>query len=212
MLPSQNSSSAFVRPELLKVLSVKRDTPNLILTTVPLDAKSSFELWTPKWTPKGTILLPFEGELLQKDGLRVTKVLAKMVWLMGAICLAEDDWEVADRTPLYDWQKVIDFVIREGHCSAPIVTKVVFHPHSFVSIENPKVKATGVIPPLAWEISPPHWSIMFDSLIPVHGGFQVKPTGDLISVDIWMGKPMRRELQGGRFYVQFSDRNTNKRL
>ena len=193
--------SEFIQSELLRAIRTKHATPYLTLATIPLDQNKSFELWTPKWTLKGSSCTPLEIELLRRDRPRVARILSKLVWLMGAICLGEDDWDVGERPPIYDWDTVIEFVRRESRCMNPIVTRVIFCPHAIVPIyENGRKQQPG-IPPQAWEISPAHWSIVFDDLIPVGQGFQLKQAGEWVSVDIWTGKPMRREVRNGQFYT-----------
>ena len=146
-----------------------------------------------------------EIALLQRDRARVTRILSKLVWLMGAICLSEEDWDVGDRKPIYDWDTVIEFVRREGRYVNPIVTGVIFTPHSLIPIYDQARKQEGIIPPQAWEISPPHWSLVFDDLVPVGQGFGLKQAGDLVSVEVWTGKPMRRDVRNGKFYVEYRD-------
>lgn len=199
------SISEFIQPELLKALRPKQKTPNLTLATIPISQKEYFELWTPKWTLKGSSFTPLEIDLLRRDRSRVASILSKLVWLMGAICLREDDWNVGDRQPIYDWDAVIDFVRREGRCINPIVTRVIFSPHAIIPIYDSERKQPGKIPPQAWEISPPHWSIIFDDLIPVGQGFQLKQAREWVSVEIWTGKPMRRDVRSGEFYVEYHD-------
>ncbi len=199
------SISEFIQPELLKALRPKQKTPNLTLATIPISQKEYFELWTPKWTLKGNSFTPLEIDLLRRDRPRVARILSKLVWLMGAICLREDDWNVGDRQPIYDWDAVIDFVRREGHCVNPIVTRVIFSPHAIIPIYDSERKQQGKIPPQAWEISPPHWSIIFDDLIPVGQGFQLKQAREWVSVEIWTGKPMRRDVRSGEFCVEYHD-------
>lgn len=197
--------SEFIQSELLKALRAKRATPNLTLETVPIDHNLSFELWTPKWTAQGSACTPLEIELLRRDRPRVMRVLSKMIWLMGAVCVGEYDWDVGDRQPLYDWDGVIDFVRREARCVNPIVTRVIFNPHKIIPIYDKSRKQVGKILPQAWEISPPHWSIIFDDLVPDGEGFRLQQAGEWVSVDIWTGKPMRREVRSGRFYVEYHD-------
>ena len=197
--------SEFIQPELLKALRPRQATPNLTLATIPISQNEAFELWTPKWTLKGSGFTLLEIALLQRDRPRVTRILSKLVWLMGAICLREDDWDVGDRQPLYDWDAVVEFVRREGRCVNPIVTRVIFTPHAIIPIYDKGRKQEGRIPPQAWEISPPHWSIVFDDLIPVGQGFKLQQSADWVAVDIWTGKPMRREVRNGKFYVEYHD-------
>jgi len=199
------SMSEFIQPELLKALRPRQATPNLTLATIPISQNEAFELWTPKWTLKGSGFTLLEIALLQRDRPRVTRILSKLVWLMGAICLREDDWDVGDRQPLYDWDAVVEFVRREGRCINPIVTGVIFTPHAIIPIYDKGRKQEGRIPPQAWEISPPHWSIVFDDLIPVGQGFKLQQSADWVAVDIWTGKPMRREVRNGKFYVEYHD-------
>ncbi len=197
--------SEFIQPELLKALRPRQATPNLTLATIPISQNEAFELWTPQWTPKGSGFTLGEIALLQRDRPRVTRILSKLVWLMGAICLREDDWDVGDRQPLYDWDAVVEFVRREGRCVNPIVTGVIFTPHAIIPIYDKDRKQEGRIPPQAWEISPPHWSLVFDDLIPVGQGFKLQQSADWVAVDIWTGKPMRREVRNGKFYVEYHD-------
>lgn len=199
------SMSDFIQPEFLKALRPRQTTPTLSLTTVPIDQNLSFELWTPKWTPKARGLTPLEVELLIKDRPRVNRIMSKLVWLMGAICIVEDDLAVGDRPPIYDWDTVVDFVRLEGRCVNPIVTRVIFSPQAIIPIYDKSRKQEGRIPPQAWEISPPHWSIIFDDLIPVGKSFRLKQGGDWVSVEIWTGKPVRREVRSGKFYVEYHD-------
>lgn len=199
------SMSEFIQPELLRALRPRQATPNLTLATIPISQNEAFELWTPKWTPKGSGFTLGEIALLQRDRSRVTRILSKLVWLMGAICLREDDWDVGDRQPLYDWDAVVEFVRREGRCVNPIVTGVIFTPHAIIPIYDKDRKQEGRIPPQAWEISPPHWSLVFDDLIPVGQGFKLQQSADWVAVDIWTGKPMRREVRNGKFYVEYHD-------
>lgn len=205
------SMSEFIQSDLLKALRPRQATPNLTLTTVPICQNESFELWAPKWTPRGRNFTSLEIELLRRDRLRVNLILSKLVWLMGAICLGEDDWNVGDHQPLYDWDAVMDFVRREGRCVNPIVTRILFTPHSIIPIYDKARKQEGRIPPQAWEVSPPHWSIIFDDLISVGQAFQLKQAGDWVSVEIWTGKPMRREVRTGKLYVEYHDLYASKR-
>lgn len=212
MLPTQVLTSGFIPGELLKALRVHQNTPNLNLITVPLDIKTEFELWTPKANPRGIRLSPIEGELWQKDSIRINQIVAKMMWLMGVICLTEEDWNVGDRKPVYDWPTLLEFVKREGRCKNPIITKIIYHPHSFVCIEAPESRFQRNIPPSAWEVSPSHWSIVFEELIKTYDGYMVKATPNWLTVDIWTGKPIRRNTRTGEFEVIYSDRHTTKRL
>lgn len=205
------SMSEFINPKLFRALRAKQATPNLKLTTIPLNDKDSFELWIPKWTPKGRVFSELEIELLRRDQPRLNKILSKMVWLMGAICLVEDDWNVGDCQPIYDWDDLIEFVHSEGNCINPIVTEVIFRPHAIIPIYDEERKQEGRIPPQAWEISPPHWSIIFDDLPKTRQGFKLKQSAEWISVDIWTGKPMRREVGSGQFYVEYHDLYASKR-
>ncbi|HBB34994.1 MAG TPA: hypothetical protein DDZ80_00350 [Cyanobacteria bacterium UBA8803] len=204
--------SEFIQPEFLKALRPRQATPNLSLTVVPIDQHTSFELWTPKWTIKTKEFTPLEIELLRRDSPRVARIMSKLVWLMGAICIAEDDWEVGDRQPIYDWDNVVEFVRREGRSRNPLVTRVIFSPQTIIPIYDKGRKQVGRIPPQAWEVSPPHWSIIFDDLIPVEQSFQLKQGGDWVSVEIWTGKPMRREVRSGQFYVEYHDLYASNRL
>ncbi|MBE9129090.1 MULTISPECIES: hypothetical protein [unclassified Coleofasciculus] len=212
MLTQHRSMSDFIQSELLKALLPRQATPNLTLTTVSIDQSLSLELWTPRRTPKMRGLMPSEIEVLLRDRPRVVRIMSKLVWLMGAICIAEDDWEVGDRQPLYDWDSVIEFVRTEGRCVNPIVTRVIFSPQAIIPIYDRGRKQEGRIPPQAWEISPPHWSIIFDDLVPVGQNFQLKQGGDWVSVEIWTGKPIRREVRSGNFYVEYHDFYATNRL
>ena len=205
------SMSGFINSKLLRALRAKQATPNLKLITIPLNHKESFELWMPKWTPKGRMFTKLEIELLRRDQPRLTRILSKMAWLMGAICISEDDWNVGDRQPIYDWDDLIEFVQREGNCANPIVTEVIFSPHAIIPIYDSERKQEGRIPPQAWEICPPHWSIIFDDLIPTRHGLRLKQSADWISVDIWTGKPMRREVGSGKLYVEYHDLYASRR-
>lgn len=206
------SMSEFIQPELVKALRPNQVTPNLILTSVPIDPNISFELWKPKWMPKPKGFSALEIELLRRDRNRVNRIMSKLVWLMGAICISEDDWEVGDRQAIYDWEAVLDFVRREGRCINPIVTRVIFSPQSIIPIYDQSRQQEGRIPPQAWEISPPHWSIIFDDLIPIEESFLLKQGGDWVSVEIWTGKPMRREVRSGTFTVKYHDLYASNRL
>lgn len=197
--------SEFVQSELLKALQPRQATPNLTLTTIPIEPNKSFELWMPNWTPKGSGFTPLEIELLRRDAPRVNKILSKLVWLMGAICLGEEDWEVGDRQPTYDWDTVVDIVRREGQCLNPIVTRVSFIPHAIIPIYDSDRKQVGKTLPQAWEISPAHWSIVFDDLVSSGQSFRLKQAGNWVSVDIWTGKPVRRDVKSGKFDVEYKD-------
>jgi len=203
--------SEFINPKRLRALRAKQATPNLQLANIPLSHKESFELWMPKWIPKGRVFSKLEIELLRRDQPRVTKILSKMVWLMGAVCICEDDWDVGDRRPIYDWDDLIEFVKLEGNCVNPIVTKVIFTPHAIIPIYDSERKQEGRIPPQAWEIAPSHWSIIFDDLIPTREGLRLKQSADWISVDIWTGKPMRKEVGSGKLYVEYHDLYASRR-
>ncbi|MEQ9236979.1 hypothetical protein [Coleofasciculus sp. E2-BRE-01] len=204
--------SEFVQSEFLQALPPRQATPNLTLTRVPIDPTVSFELWTPKWTPRLREFSPVELNLLECDRPRVNRILSKLTWLMGAICVPEDEFGVGDCQPIYDWDAVLEFVTREGRCVNPIVTRVGFNPQTIIPIYDRNRKQEGIIPPQAWEISPPHWSIIFDDLIPGEDGFQLKQSGDWISVEIWTGKPIRREVRSGKFYTEYHDLYATSRL
>lgn len=197
--------SEFIQVELTKAPRIEEITPNLTLETVPINKVESFELWSPKWTPKGAGLKPQEVELLKNDRLRVTRILSRLVWLMGAICIAEDDWSTGERQPLYDWNAVVEFVKREARCVNPIVTRVMFSTHAFLPIYDKDHKQRGLRPPQAWENSPPHWSVVFDDLVPDGEGFLLKQAENFVSVEIWTGKPVRRDVKNGHFYVEYND-------
>ncbi|MEQ9548921.1 MAG: hypothetical protein RIM23_04810 [Coleofasciculus sp. G3-WIS-01] len=204
--------SEFIHSEFLQALQPRLATPNLSLTNVPLDESLSFELWTPKWTPRLQDFNPVELHLLECDRSRINRILSKLVWLMGAICVAEDEFEVGERQPIHDWDAVLEFVTREGRCVNPIVTRVRFNPQTIIPIYDRNRKQEGIIPPQAWEISPPHWSIVFDDLITVDNGFQLKQSDDWVSVEIWTGKPIRREVRSGKFYTEYHDLYATSRL
>jgi hypothetical protein len=78
---------------------------NLKLTTIPIDAYTCFELWTP--TAQGT-LLPEEAMLLRGDCARLEEICAKLTDFMGAT-LASDD-AVKHDAPLLQatnsWQEI----------------------------------------------------------------------------------------------------------
>jgi hypothetical protein len=203
--------SEFIQSELLKALRPRQVTPNLTLATIPIEPNKCFELWTPNWAPKGSGFTPLEIELIRRDCPRISKILSKLVWLMGAVCLSEDDWEVGDREPIYDWDTVVDFVRREGQCINPIVTRVIFTPQAITPIYDSDRKQVGRTLPQGWEISPAHWSIVFDDLVPLGQGYRLKQAGDWVSVDIWTGKPMRRDVRSGKFSIEYKDLYTSRR-
>jgi hypothetical protein len=206
------SMSEFINSELLKALRPKEATPNLTLTVVPIDGNISFQLWTPNWTPKNRKFTPLEIELIRRDSQRVNRIISKLVWLMGAICIAEDDWNVGERQPIYDWDTILEFVCREGRCINPVVTRVHFIPQIIIPIYDKNRKQEGIIPPQAWEISPSHWSVIFDDLIPFGNRYELKQAGEWVSVEIWTGKPMRREVRDGAFSVEYHDIYASCRL
>ncbi|MBW4647540.1 MAG: hypothetical protein KME06_02395 [Kastovskya adunca ATA6-11-RM4] len=197
--------SEFIQSELRKALRPRQSTPNLALTKVPIDQNLSFELWTPRWVSKINNFTPLEIELIRRETPRITRILSKLTWLMGAICIGEDDWMVGDRQSVRDWDSVIEFVKVEGRCVNPIPTKVVYSPHSLIPIYDSDRKQEGIIPPQAWEICPSRWTIIFDDLVPVGKSFRLKQSEDFISVEIWTGKPTRREVRNGKIYVEYRD-------
>jgi hypothetical protein len=83
------------------------------------------------------------------------------------------------------------------------VTQIIFIPHKILPIYDRGRKQAGTRLPQAWEISPPHWSIIFDDLVPVGDSFQLNQASKWVSVNIWTGKPMRRDVRSGEFYVEY---------
>lgn len=213
MLTSPRIIPGFIGSEELKSLHPKEATPNLKLIKTPLTAETSLELWQPKVNFKETALLASETPFLKQEFLRVHKVIAKMIWLMGAICIAEDEWAVGkEHQNFYNWQQVINFVRKEGQCYNPVVTNFVFHSHSFNTIKQNAFGTATKSLPQAWEIAPAHWLVTFDDFVQKEGTFYLKPLKSFISVEIWTGQPLRRNIKTGQFSVNYYDRHNAKRF
>jgi hypothetical protein len=136
---------------------------NLKLSTIPIDAYTGFELWTP--TSADATLLPEEAMLLTSDRCRLQDICAKLVWLFGA-AFVDQDTEFYQ--PLfYDWQD-IEILIQQ--CDRTFNAINVNH---LPQILYPSVNSNNRLG--GWTLCPASWRISFLELHPVEAGYRVNP-------------------------------------
>lgn len=132
---------------------------NLKLTTIPVDAHTCFELWTPD--VQGT-LLSEEAMLLRGDCSRLEEICAKLTSLLGATLIRED----AQRMPLFidRWQEIRQVLYETGADFDAIA--VTYLPQVIYSTATTE----GGMP--TWTLRQAGWSVSFLTLQPMNAGFR----------------------------------------
>lgn len=162
--------------------------PNLVLRTVFIDSRTSFEVWSPR---EKVVLLPQEAELLKRDILRVEVICSRLVWLMGATCSEQESSDRETSTLVYDWEEVRYFASKYNF--RPDFFDVVFCPQTIRPIYR-----SGQQTPECWSLEPANWEIFFLSLKPTPDGFIVKSRTVPLRVQLWTGKPIAKSAARSR--------------
>ncbi|MBW4471610.1 MAG: hypothetical protein KME45_14560 [Stenomitos rutilans HA7619-LM2] len=131
---------------------------HLKLTTVPIDAHTCFELWTPK---TDDILLPEEAMLLRGDCSRLEEICAKLTSLLGARLMSNG----ARMQPTTDcWQEIRRVLYESGADFDAIA--VTYLPQMIY----PTATREGGVS--AWTLQQAGWSVSFLALQPTKEGFR----------------------------------------
>ena len=157
---------------------------NLKLTTIPIDAYTCFELWTP--TGNGT-LLPEEAMLLRGDRARLEEIAAKLTDFMGATLVSND---AVDRdAPLLQgtssWQEIRSELYATGTDFDAIA--VTYLPQ----VIYPSRTQEGGLP--AWTLQQAGWSISFLTLHSIAVGFRAEALP--IKAVIAFGQSITKQIQ-----------------
>ncbi|UBF24723.1 hypothetical protein K9N68_24080 [Kovacikia minuta CCNUW1] len=159
-------------------------TPNLKLTTIPIDAYTCFELWI----PANILLLPEEAMLLKGDRSRLEEICARLTWLVGARFVGNES-----QTPpvlIYDWREVQSQIRTLSEDFNAI--GVTYLPQAI------SPDAEDDISP-SWTLRPPSWNISLLSLKPVSSGFglEILP----FSLSISLGESVTRREKGAAILI-----------
>ncbi len=153
--------------------------PNLKLKTVPVDAHTAFELWSPARQP--CFLLPEEATLLRHDCARVEYICDRLTWLLSAV-LMDDSGSWAGE-PMHQWSQILQIVKQSGY--SPEGFDVSYHPQVIGS-----VAANGINGSRGWLVQPAHWQISILQLKPGKTRYQVERVPFYLMVSL--GEPITR--------------------
>ena len=134
---------------------------NLKLTTIPIDARTCFELWMPE--ARGT-LLPEEAMLLRGDRARLEEICAKLTDLLGATL--SNDTEPGDSLSFDRWQGIRTALYEAGADFNAI--GITYLPQRLY----PSPTRSGGL--TAWTLQQARWCISFLALQPLPNGFHAK--------------------------------------
>lgn len=139
---------SFIPTELAVAPNPLGPALNLKLTTVPIDAESSFEVWMP---PLGIKLLSEEAMLLQCDRARLEEICAKLVWLLGGELTID---ALASQPETIDsWAEAMALLRDAG------ITFDALYVTYRAQLIYPKLDEDEC--PVAWTIEPVRWRIYF---------------------------------------------------
>lgn len=132
---------------------------HLKLTTVPIDAHTCFELWTPEVE---VTLLPEEAMLLRGDRSRLEEICAKLTSLLGAKLVSDDpQWF---QSPTDRWQEIRQNLYETGTDFDAIA--VTYLPQ----VIYPTATRKGNLQ--TWTLQQAGWSVSFLTLQAVNAGFR----------------------------------------
>ena len=156
-------------------------SPNLKLTTIPIDGSSQFELWMP--LTGGTILLE-EGVLLKGDRPRLEEICDRLVWLLGAHLIQpeQETHPYLHTSPIYDWGSVKQFLKQSG---------VAFNALGFSYMPQEICSSYSQTGGTTWMLYPASWTILLLNLQPAGKGFQVATLP--VQVLLTMGECVSRQ-------------------
>ncbi|MGA7937131.1 MAG: hypothetical protein WCA35_26505 [Kovacikia sp.] len=141
-------TNSFIPNEIAVAPNPLALTPNLKLTTIPIDSYTCFELWI----PAKNVLLPQEAMLLKGDRSRLEEICARLTWLLGAKFIGNDS---SSQSLIYDWREVQNH-IRKSALSFNAIG-VTYLPQAI----SPDIE--DEIAP-CWTLRPPSWNIFLLNL------------------------------------------------
>jgi hypothetical protein len=153
--------------------------PNLKLTTIPVDANSRFELWMPLGDE---ILMPEEAMLLRGDCSRLEEICDRLVWLLGARLVTEQ--QEAYPSLAHDWRTVKQLIEQNGGKFSALSFS-----HIPQSISPCHTNSMGT----SWTLYPTSWHILPLELKPYGKGYQV--VSSPVQVLLTMGECVTRQEQ-----------------
>jgi hypothetical protein len=151
--------NSFIPNEIAVAPNPLAITPNLKLTTIPIDASTYFELWI----PAKTVLLPEEAMLLMGDRSRLEQICARLTWLLGAKFVGTGIQ--GSESLIYDWREIQRHIRKAGKAFNAI--GVTYLPQAI----SPDTE-DDIAP--AWTLRPASWSISPLNLKPGSGGFELE--------------------------------------
>lgn len=158
---------------------------NLKLTTIPIDAYTCFELWSPAAHGE---LLPEEAMLLRGDRARLEDICAKLTDLMGATLTSSDASnhdEPLLQAPTRYWQEIRSALYKaEADFDAIAVTYL-------PQVIYPSLTQEAGLS--AWTLQQAGWSVSFLTLHPTETGFRSEALP--LTVTIAFGQSIAKCLQ-----------------
>lgn len=173
------SIEPFIPTELTIAPDTLWQTCNLKLKSIPIDAQTAFEFWSPI---VDATLLPNEAALLRRDYQRLAGICAQLTWLLGGVYASNIDHSSSRSS--YDWQEIVQPLYQSG--VKPDGIEVTYHPPQVGLSYSPNASNLG------WIIEPAHWQIYFYELLPFCGGFRAERLN--FTVQIFLGQAITRPL------------------
>lgn len=167
--------------------------PGIVKRIIPIDNNTNWEYW---WCVPGRLILPEDLQVLQSDRPRVEAILSRMIWLWGGHCFGEQSTRsLANSEPIYNWQKVLEFVHQQN--LTPAILDIDFLPAAVNRLYSQSDAIASRSTPDYVGVEPAHWHIEFFQLRPVEGGYELDEPKQLCSCQIWTNKPFLKNIATG---------------